>query len=386
LHLKNKYAPYVLKIIEMNGSRSCLMYIVIMLWLISYSCRKAHDTPAPSADQQTDVYVSGVIANLVPPGIFTDLPVYYKNGISHSLSSTTAAYCMISAFTVANNDIYAYGAFNKSMVFWKNDNQQPFANPDIAQVTGVVMEGNNTYLSFAGTNILAAPSVTATAGYALNNTTLFKFTGDAYGIISSGTDIYCFGDTAIVTSAYSQSFYATYYKNKIPVHLSDIKGSQQSIITSMFISGNDVYASGNIYRIDPVFNSPIIDTAVYWKNGAMTVLPSGGYDAHTTAIAVKGNDVYVAGYINNGNWNSMNMDYRVPHATLWKNGIPVTLSKGVFASYTNNMVLSGNDVYVGGTEVTDSTVTAYWKNGTPVTLKFPATSSFFETGIQVVTK
>ncbi|WP_426670312.1 hypothetical protein ACPPVU_03500 [Mucilaginibacter sp. McL0603] len=370
----------------MNSFRSCLIYLVIMLCLISYSCSKAHNTPVPSADQQTDVYVSGVIANLMAPGIFTELPVYYKNGISHSLSNTTAAYCGISAFTVVNNDIYAYGVFNKSMVFWKNNTQQPFANSDVSLVTGIAMDGNNTYLSFAGANTLAGSTVRQTAGYTLNNNTLFEFTGSAYGIVSSGTDIYCFGDTAIATPDYSPSLYATYYKNKIPVHLSDIKGSQQSVITSMFISGNDVYASGYVYRIDPVFNSPIIDTAVYWKNGAMTVLQAGGYVAHTTAIAVKGNDVYVAGYINNGNWNSRNMDFRLPHATLWKNGVPVTLSKGAFASYTNNMVLSGNDVYVGGTEGPDSAVTLYWKNGTPVTLKLPATSSFGETGIQVVTK
>jgi hypothetical protein len=369
----------------MNSFRNQMIGLMILFCLVAYSCRKVKDTPKPDTGQQIDVYVFGTaVTTTGPPFIVTQLPVYYKNGVSYSLSNITAQSCGIYALAVINNDIYAPGFFNQSFVFWKNTSQQPITNPDIAHISGMVTDGNNTYLSFAAKTALPGATVGQTGGYALNNNTLFKFTGNANGIVSSGSDIYCYGDTAVATPGFSPSYYATYYKNKIPVHLGDVKGNQESVITSMFISGNDVYASGYIFTYNPVFVPPLVDTAVYWKNGVMTVLEAKGYDAHTTAIAVKGSDVYIAGYINNGNWNARQMDYRLAHATLWKNGQPVTLSTGVFDSFTNNIVLSGNDVYVGGTETIDSAMTLYWKNGKPVTLKSPV--YFGESGITVISK
>ncbi|APU97305.1 hypothetical protein K2F45_12360 [Sphingobacterium siyangense] len=55
------------------------------------------------------------------------------------------------------------------------------------------------------------------------------------------------------------------------------------------MAGNDVYVSG--VSIDPNSNEPM---AVYWKNGQMVILAKGETFTQALAIAVAGNDVYVA--------------------------------------------------------------------------------------------
>lgn len=75
-------------------------------------------------------------------------------------------------------------------------------------------------------------------------------------------------------------------------------------------------------------------------------------------MVVVGNDVYVAGYECNGNCNGQ------ADAKYWKNGTATNLSGGTF-SQTNDIAVSGNDVYVLGF---NGSACGYWKNGTFVNL------------------
>jgi hypothetical protein len=112
----------------------------------------------------------------------------------------------------------------------------------------------------------------------------------------------------------------------------------------------DVYVSGSIYTTNASGGS--VPHAAYWKNGAATQLSD--MPSLANAIVVSGNDVYVAGTENSGNQDA---------AKYWKNGTTNARANAIF--------VSGSDVYVAGTVVAtvgSSSIARYWKNGTAVDL------------------
>lgn len=120
----------------------------------------------------------------------------------------------------------------------------------------------------------------------------------------------------------------------------------ESFGVDVFISGNDIYTCGGIG-----------DKAVYWKNGQVTELTNGNFYATATAIFVKDNIVYVAGYERNSNGFYV--------AKYWRNGTEVVLSDGSTHAQTSDMIVVGNDIYITGK---DAAGALYWKNGTPVVI------------------
>ncbi|SHN46143.1 hypothetical protein [Chitinophaga sp. CF418] len=90
----------------------------------------------------------------------------------------------------------------------------------------------------------------------------------------------------------------------------------------------------------------------YWKNGETIQLTDGTTYAGASAIAMSGNDVYVAGYQNNLAGE--------PVATYWKNKEAIKLSDGKTYAKANGISISGPDVHVIGN---DGSQAVYWKNG-----------------------
>jgi hypothetical protein len=120
------------------------------------------------------------------------------------------------------------------------------------------------------------------------------------------------------------------------------------------VQTSDIYVAGSTY--DSVTN---VRQAVYWKNGNPVILTHGKKNASANAIAVKGNDVYVAGYTTNP--NNVNMAI----ATYWKNGVQMNLTTNATSASTVRIAIHGNDVYITGYINTSA---VYWKNGEQVTL------------------
>lgn len=111
---------------------------------------------------------------------------------------------------------------------------------------------------------------------------------------------------------------------------------------------NDVYISGYEFS-----GSKII--AKYWKNGVATSLPSTQNYSYANSVFVSGNDIYVCGSEGSGPTT----------AKLWKNGTASNLTGTAGFAEAQSVFVSGNDVYVGG--ISDSNnydPGVIWKNGT----------------------
>ena len=139
------------------------------------------------------------------------------------------------------------------------------------------------------------------------------------------------------------------------------------IVSSVFLlslgactkSGNGASAD-NVYVAGAVLNGPKPE-AKSWKNDILT--PLSDSLSYGTAIVVSGNDVYVGGYeTNDGISTSM----------YWKNGSPILLTDGTDSGYRaapngyfpKTIDVSGTDVYVAGfSRYGNRTVAKYWKNG-----------------------
>ncbi|NML40569.1 hypothetical protein HHL17_25455 [Chitinophaga sp. G-6-1-13] len=133
---------------------------------------------------------------------------------------------------------------------------------------------------------------------------------------------------------------AKYWKNGVGVTLGTNYGEARAIA----ISGNDVYIAG----IES-------DVAKYWKNGiAVSLSSTGTWGASASAIALSGGDVYVGGEDSGNNG--------VPRPVYWKNGTQYALSTGSYngSCRVKAIAVSGSDVYVAGIV---SNAPAYWKNG-----------------------
>lgn len=90
----------------------------------------------------------------------------------------------------------------------------------------------------------------------------------------------------------------------------------------------------------------------YWKNGEMIPLTDGKKHAGASAIAISGNDEYVAGYQDN--------DAGEPVATYWKNKKAIALTDGKTYAKAAGISVSEADVHVIGN---NGKLAMYWKNG-----------------------
>jgi hypothetical protein len=140
---------------------------------------------------------------------------------------------------------------------------------------------------------------------------------------------------------------AKYWKDGVAIALSD--STKNADAYAVYVNGNDVYVAG-------FENNGTKDVAKYWKNGVAIALTNGNTNAIAKSIFVSGSDVYVVGNEYNGTKYI---------AKLWKNGISSTLTSGTYDSDANAVYVNGNDVYVTGYERNSSNfeLAKYWKNG-----------------------
>jgi|GEM_PF-1809386 len=121
---------------------------------------------------------------------------------------------------------------------------------------------------------------------------------------------------------------------------------------SIFVENGTEYIVGNIRNNNDLNNSK---NAVQWVNGQVQPLNSMGYDTSDALnVAVGNGKTYVVGY-RGLNGKSV--------ATVWENGVPITLTDGEGIAEATDVFIDGNDVYVVGFEIKNSLAAGkLWKN------------------------
>jgi len=356
-------------------------YFLILIVLGFCSCQKeiSREVMSPA---EVDVYVAG----LEESGSGS-VAKYWKNGQAVALTDGTTNAAATSIF-VSGNDVYVCGYVNGNAMYWKNGNPVTLGD---GNATSIAVSGNDVYVAgwvrqspangihacyWKNGNITLLPDNTRSDPNWDNLPISSKYS-IANSIFISGSDIFIAGGEEVdrETSLYSgiSSISAVYWKNGNEIYL--IKGpygsSHADEAYSIFVSGQDVYACGGL-------------DAQYWKNGTPNYINAS--PRSTNSICVSNGDVYVTGYVADGQAYQTYFGERYRYvAKYWKNGNPVNLSDGSKNAYPTSIAVSGSDVYVAGNEEKTAgnrdDIAKYWKNGTPVILgdvsRYSQASSIF---------
>jgi hypothetical protein len=250
---------------------------------------------------------------------------------------------MISAIGVSGNDVYVTGFQHKDgvsvPVFWKNGVLHSVSKRETAysSTTDIAVSGEDVYIAFNEGNH-AGISV---AKYWKNGKVTALSTGTTPEVVTSifisGDDVYAAG---YEEPAGDVPRVVKYWKNGEDFQLTS--GEFQAGVTSIFVDGDDVYVTGYEVAYDETTFWPY-PIAKYWKNGEEVIL--GDYNSYANGIEIRENDIYVVGdqfkYVD---------EVPVTEIKYWKNGESVLMNDIGNCSAGRAMAISqdGNTVYVVG--------------------------------------
>ena len=265
-----------------------------------------------------DVYVSGDDFNELTKH---SAATYWKNETPFALGDPNYD-TYATAIAVSGIDVYVSGyeyrydlntnTGNSSALYWKNGVPVILGDTiSYSYAESIAVSGKDVYVAGIWS---AGPNAPSIAVFWKNGTktvlTDTTVTETAILMIGSGTDIYP------AWAEYNNMGLVQYGNNGMAIPLQTVPGLS-SAVTSMTVSGNDLYASGNNFNNGYIGGSDY--NAVYWKNGNQTILTKSTANSYniTSSIAVSGSDVYVG-----GSENSMG-----GIGIIWKNGVPAVLPK-----------------------------------------------------------
>lgn len=145
-----------------------------------------------------------------------------------------------------------------------------------------------------------------------------------------------------------------YWKNGVGV---EMEGAMRGI----FVDGNDVYIVGNIKNLN---TGNYI--ATYWKNGVPVTLSDGSRSERVFSIKVENNIVYVLGHVK----DPVTLNWAIK---CWANGVGTKLTdwSSDASAYINALDVEDGIIYATGIEkdpATGNGILKYWVNGEEVVL------------------
>jgi hypothetical protein len=297
--------------------------ILIAITLCLFGC--STEDPAPI---DNTVHLAGFLGA-------PDLVVgsYWKDGAYTSL--TPDSYSQANSLYVDGSSVliggYKWGSLPQSVI-WQDGKETIIEGAS----------GGNTLIASRNNNLFGV-------WYGLTGPVFYK-NGIAQAIIDTASNIWptalaLLGDDMYISgcSSYhdgtnpdSKTYqHAQCWKNGQLI----FRESELSNALSIFIHGNDIYMAGYFENsVSPGNN------ACYWKNGERVNLP--GLNALAKSVFVTDSHVYASGVIDG-------------QAVYWKDGVVTTLTTGGPISMAHSIFVQGADVHVAGNE---HGYPAYWKN------------------------
>jgi len=313
-----------------KGVFNYLIFAVFAISAAFMSCDKNPDDPSENGNGNGnggEEDISGVYVAGGSNGI-------WKNGVRQNLTGNTQ-YASSSSVFVSNNNVYVAGTDYGKAILWKNGAIQNLTiGSGSSYAKSVFVLGSDVYV--AGSD--NGQAVLWENGE-IQNLTNGANSSNAHSVFVFNNDVYVAG----YTQQAQQSERAVLWKNGNTQLLS----GEMSKAYSVYVSENNVYVVGYVY----VRKSGVWDywrCVTLWINGAAQYLTrSDNYSDEAYSVFVSGNDVYVAGKLDNS-------------AALWKNGVKQNLTGTSNNSAAYSVFVSSNDVYVAGT---DNKQAVLWKNG-----------------------
>ncbi|MBL7700709.1 MAG: hypothetical protein JNM14_00545 [Ferruginibacter sp.] len=320
------------------------LFMLLSIIAVISSCKKNDIIPVAK-----NVYIAGRLSNGT-----IGVAAYWKNGVATQVTNGTKA-SVAYAIAVSGSDIYVGGieiddpSGHATLKYWKNGVPTTLSmSSSLAEFGSMTVVGKDVYVS--GSEM---ENMTHVAKYWKNGieTKLTDGTNhaSANAIAVSGNDVYVLG------SEWGSG--TKLWKNGTAINLPGLRGPY-----SIAVAGKDVYVGCN----------QLIGTtevAVYWKNGQVVRLSDGTKDARLRSIAVDNNGVVHATGSEIDHINVPIPRYSV--GKYWNSkGASVNLSNAVEWNWMNPYAIAvyGNDVFIAGYEMdgfngNNYTITKFWKNG-----------------------
>ena len=318
--------------------KNLLKIISIVLITTIFSCSK-DDSPPPVIPKVETVYVGGVLEDANGKNI----PTIWTNGVAQSLSVSAGNEGAVKSIFVDGNDVYAVGneysdilQSSSRAILWKNGIKTTLSQVDGSKAKSIFVHDGKYY-------IVGGANGFATLWY--NNTAVAIGASGSFlnSIYIKDNKIYIVGNEVFNTT----STKAVLWKNEVsltyPIVFTKTLIENSATVLDVFYDGTNLYSVGYLFSN--------VTTAKLWKNN----LPSELYGDYSimNSVFVNGQDVYATG--RTGTSISINK------ATLWKNNIQTVLSQN--DSTAEDVFTTSNNVYVAGYEINAIAKACIWKNG-----------------------
>lgn len=320
----------------------------------------AEEDPEPDPEPvplSVDVYVLGYGQHPAESGSW---PVVWKNGEPLPLKKEQYGAAVYASdyrgLAVADEQVYLSGSSylngsNAAAFYWAGDDFHALTEHQGSNIVGnsgndIVVDGGDVYVA----GVLNTHRNVYNALYWKNGLPVFL-------THEEGTDFYSAHGSAL--AVHNGAVHVAGDRNGSPVWWKE--GEAIVLDASGLANSIAVSEQGSVF-VGGVAFTDNGERACYWKDGTKIELGNEEYKSEAFAIAVEGEDVYVAGYEARPRSSGSG---RVRVACYWKNGVVVDLGDGSYPTQAYGLAVVEGQVFAVGTasKPGEKLSVALWRNG-----------------------